>query len=612
MTFQTLHLDLIARLRRLGRRRPAYLPTDPFRPVAARGPRPAAPAPAPKEPPERVRLRAERRLRFTAGCFLVAFLTVGLKMATIAASEAHEPVSGSRAGAAITSSRADITDREGRVLATNVTATALYAQPHLMVDAAAAAEGLARIFPDMDAATWTRRFTSGSKFFWLKPNISPEQQQAVHDLGEPGLLFGRREMRLYPNGPLAAHVLGGARYGAQDVRAAEIVGIAGVEAVFDDYLRDPANEGAPLRLSLDLGVQAAVERVLDSGMRIMSAKGAAAILMEADTGEIVALASLPDFDPNERPRPATEGDPGDSPLFNRAVQGLYELGSTFKIFTAAQSLELGLANAGTPVDTSAPLRVNRHPIRDFRDYGPTLSVTDVIVKSSNRGTARMALDIGAMRQRDFLEALGFFEPTGVELAEAPGARPLVPARWPDITTATVSYGHGLSASPLHLATGYASVLNGGTRVTPTLLDRADDPAPGPRVVSERVSAEARHMLRQVVARGTASLGEVPGYLVGGKTGTADKPRHTGGYWDDKVITTFASIFPAHDPDYVLIVTLDEPSIEAAGEERRTAGWTAVPVASEIVRRVAPLLGLRPDFDPATDSFGAYLQPVALR
>ncbi len=587
------------------RRRP--LATDPFVPVAPRVPRAPEPAPvAPREAPERIRARAERRMKFTAACFVFGFALVGVKMGAISASEAREPSTGSLSGASIVSDRADITDRNGRVLATNVDATALYAQPHLMVDARAAAEGLARIFPDMDAETWHRRFTSGSKFFWLKGNISPEQKQAVHDLGEPGLLFGQREMRLYPNGPLAAHILGGARYGEQDVRAAEIKGIAGVEATFNEFLRDPAQEGAPLRLSIDLSVQSAVERVLEGGMALMNAKGAAAILMDIHTGEIRALASVPDFDPNDRPAPAVEGDPGDSPLFNRAVQGVYELGSTFKIFTAAQSLELGLTNAGTMIDTTGPLRQGRHRIRDFRNYGPELSVTDVIVKSSNVGTARMALDIGAARQQDFLRSLGFFEPTAIELTEAPGARPLIPARWPDISTMTISYGHGLSASPLHLAVGYASVLNGGTRVEPTLLARATPPAPGTRVVSERVSAQARHMLRQVVMRGTASLGEVSGYQVGGKTGTADKPKYTGGYWDDKVITTFASVFPADDPQYVLVVTLDEPQIEAAGEQRRTAGWTAVPVASEVVRRATPLLGLRPDFNPAADSFASYL------
>ncbi len=594
------------------RRKKRPVATDPFRPVASTVPRPRPPEiAAPRENPERTRLRSQRRLKFTAACFLAGFAAIGFKMGAISASEAREPRTGGLAGAGIVSARADITDREGRVLATNVDAVALYAQPHLMVDPGEAAAGLAGIFPDMDVATWTRRFTSGSKFYWLKGNISPEQQQAVHDLGEPGLLFGRRELRVYPNGPLASHVLGGARYGAQDVRAAEIKGVAGVEAVFDDYLRDPAREGAPLRLSIDLSVQAAVERVLYSGMRLMNAKGAAAILMDAHTGELVALASMPDFDPNARPLVLTTGDRGDDPLFNRAVQGVYELGSTFKIFAAAQSLDLGLTNAGTMIDTSGPLRQGRFRIRDFHDYGPRLSVTDVIVKSSNIGTARMALGIGAQRQQEFLRSLGFFEATPVELTEAPGARPLVPSRWPDISTMTISYGHGLSASPLHLASAYASILNGGTRVAPTLLAHEGPVTRGPRVVSPRVSAEARHMLRQVVTRGTASLMEVEGYQVGGKTGTADKPSPGGGYHDDKTITTFAGMFPAQDPKYVLVVTLDEPEIEAAGEARRTAGWTAVPVASEIVRRVAPLLGMRPDFDPGADDFGAYLTRAAL-
>lgn len=592
------------------RRKARPVATDPFQPVDPTVPRPRAPEPPlPRENPERTRQKSERRLKFTAACFMVGFAVIGVKMGAISASEAREPRTGGLAGAGIVSARADITDRQGRVLATNVTAVALYAQPHLMVDPQEAAEGLARIFPDMNVETWARRFTSGSKFYWLKGNISPEQQQAVHDLGEPGLLFGQREMRVYPNGPLGSHILGGARYGAQDVRAAEIKGIAGVEAVFDDYLSDPAREGAPLRLSLDLSVQTALERVLHSGMTLMNAKGAAAILMDARTGEIVAMASLPDFDPNDRPAVLTEGDRGDDPLFNRAVQGVYELGSTFKIFTAAQSLELGLTNAGTMIDSS-PLRINRFPIRDFHDYGARLSVTDVIVKSSNRGTARMALNIGAERQQAFMKSLGFFEASPVELTEAPGARPLVPNRWPDITTATVSYGHGLSASPLHLATAYASILGGGTRVRPTLLAHDGQVELGPRIVSPRVSAEARHMLRQVVTRGTASLMEVEGYQVGGKTGTADKPSPSGAYYDDKTITTFAGIFPAQDPDYVIVVTLDEPEINAAGEDRRTAGWTAVPVASEIVRRVAPLLGMRPDFDADADAFGAYLTEAA--
>ncbi|NCT11609.1 MAG: penicillin-binding protein 2, partial [Rhodobacterales bacterium] len=230
--------------------------------------------------------------------------------------------------------------------------------------------------------------------------------------------------------------------------------------------------------------------------------------------------------------------------------------------------------------------------RDFRNYGAALSATDIIVKSSNIGTARLALMVGIDRQRAFLERLGFLAPTTVEMVEAPTGAPLLPRQWSEISLMTISYGHGLSVSPLHLAAGYASLLNGGTRVQPTLL-RQDGPQNGERIVSEEVSATMRAMLRQVVTRGTASFAEVAGYEVGGKTGTADKPRPTGGYYPDKVIATFAGVFPTSAPRYVIIVTLDEPVETSGAEPRRTAGWTAVPVAAEMIRRTAPLLGLRP-------------------
>jgi cell division protein FtsI (penicillin-binding protein 3) len=280
------------------------------------------------------------------------------------------------------------------------------------------------------------------------------------------------------------------------------------------------------------------------------------------------------------------------------MQGVYELGSTFKIFAAAQAMELGLMNAETMVDADAPMRWGRHLIKEFqnKNYGPLLSVTDIIVKSSNVGTAHIALMIGAERQQAFFRALGFFDPTPVEMVEAAAARPLIPRRWPEIVTITTSYGHGMSASPLHLASAYAAIANGGVRVEPTLI-RQDGPVAGTRILRAEVAAASVDMLRQVVTRGTASLAEVPGYAVAGKTGTADKPRRSGGYYDDKVINTFASMFPANDPQYVLVVTLDEPVETSGPEPRRTAGWTAVPVSAEITRRVAPLLGLRPEVQP---------------
>jgi len=540
--------------------------------------------------------RAEIRLLLLCVMFVLGFGVVGARMTLIAASEPVEPRA-LPAGMLIHSQRANITDRYGSILATNLVTVSLYAQPHLMVDKRAAADGLLRIFPDLDASELLRRFEAQSKFLWIKRTLSPEQRQAVHDLGEPGLLFGPRDLRLYPNGRLASHILGGASFGREGVRAAEIVGVAGVERRFDERMRDPETAMQPVVLSIDLSVQAAVERVLDGGMRVMNARGAAAVLMEADTGRIVALASLPDFDPNHRPSPFVSGDPSLSPLFNRAAQGRYELGSTFKIFTAALAMERGIANPQTMINTKGPLVWGKYKIRDFRNYGPKLSLTDVIVKSSNIGSARIAVDAGSTAQQDLLRKLGFFEETGLELPEARGAKPLLPPKWSELSTMTISYGHGIAATPVHLAAAYASLVNGGLRVQPTLLN--DSPLPGEvdRVIAASTSRHIRSMLRQVVTRGTASLGEVEGYQVGGKTGTADKPKPGGGYYDEKVIATFASIFPASDPKYVLVVTLDEPEERSGRKPRRTAGWTAVPVAAEIIRRIAPLMGIRPIREP---------------
>ncbi|MDO5613019.1 MAG: penicillin-binding protein 2 [Paracoccus sp. (in: a-proteobacteria)] len=537
------------------------------------------------------RRRAEGRLVVMAACFVIAFGTVGVRMGMLAASQPTEPVS-AVTGTDIISQRADITDRKGRILATNLLTHALYAHPQQMIDPIRAADGLARIFPDLDRDKLRADFTGERKFLWIRKRLSPEQMQAVHDIGEPGLLFGPREMRLYPNGHLASHILGGSGFGQEGVASAEVLGVAGVEKAFDGWLRDPARDGAPLQLSIDLTAQQAMEEVLASGMKVMNAKGATAVLLEVQTGEIVAMASLPDFDPNDRPRPLLTGDPSDSPIFNRAVQGQYELGSTFKIFPVAQALDLQLINPNSGINTTSPMQIGKYRIRDFHSYGRELSATDVIVKSSNVGTVRIAQILGVERQRDFLQDLGLFEPTPIEMVEAPTGRPLVPSRWPAVTAATVSFGHGLAASPLHLAAAYATIANDGKRVTPTLVHGRARPE-GEQVMSPRAAKMAVSMLRQVVTRGTARQAEVPGYEIAGKTGTADKPRPGGGYYDNKVVATFASVFPASAPKYVLVVTLDEPSVGRMGGESRTAGATAVPVAAEMVRRLAPLVGLAP-------------------
>lgn len=550
---------------------------------------------------ESLRGQSQMRIFLMGAAFFSGFAMIGVHMAVLAASEPAEPRS-AQSGANINASRADIVDRNGNILATNLSTHALYVQTRDLVDPANVAQKLAALFPDLDAPSLLRRMTDGRSFLWVRKTLSPEQMQAVHEIGDPGLLFGAREMRLYPNGQLAAHVLGGASFGTEGVNSAEVIGTAGVEKAMDARLRDPAQAGEPLTLSLDLTVQTTVEEVLQTGISMLSAKGGAAILMEVHTGEIVALAAGPTFDPNDRPANPTSGNPDDSPLFNRAVQGIYELGSTFKIFAAAQAMDLGLVNPDTLVDANAPMVWGKYKIEEFekKNYGPTLSVSDIIAKSSNVGTAHIALMIGGTRQQAFLKSIGLLDPSPIEVIEAPSARPLRPDRWPEIVTITASYGHGISGSPMNLAAAYATLANGGRLVKPTLL-HSQVPFIGPQILSEAAANASLQMLRRVVTEGTASLGEVDGYEVGGKTGTADKVRKGGGYYESKVINTFAAVFPISDPKYVLVVTLDEPVETSGAKPKRTAGWTAVPVAAEIIRRTAPLLGVRPSVEPAAEN-----------
>lgn len=540
----------------------------------------------------REHIKAKSRLVVLAAVFFCLYCVLVVRMGHLAASDPQvtqiQPI-----GSSIIAQRANIVDRHGRILATNLDTHSLYAETAHLTDPRKAADGLVKIFPDLEGDQLYKDFTGKRKFLWIKKRISPEAYQAVHDLGDPGLRFGPREMRLYPNGRLAAHILGGASFGREGVHSAEVIGVAGVEKTFDERLRKPSVSVDPLKLSIDLSVQAAVESVLGSGMSLLNAKGAAAILMNVNNGEIISLASLPDFDPNHRPKLPSTGDPANSPLFNRAIQGVYELGSTFKIFAIAQALELKLVSPETMINVSGPLRWGKFKIRDFHNYGSELPVKKVISKSSNIGTARIAQEIGSIEQKKFLKSLGFFDIVPLEMVEASGGKPLLPKNWSELSTMTISYGHGLSATPLHLAAAYAAIGNGGYRVTPTLQIQ-ENRKYGDRVISKAVSKQALSMLRSVVTDGTATMAEVPGYPVAGKTGTADKPSPTGRYYDDKVITNFAALFPAGDPKYVLVVTMDEPEDTTGEEARRTAGWTAVPVAAEIITRIAPLLGLRPE------------------
>ena len=539
------------------------------------------------------RIRSESRLLVLIGFFFVSFLAIGLKMGMLSMITPAEPISSTQILQTLTK-RADILDRNGSILATNLITNALYAKPNLMIDKQTAAKELVRIFPDLKLLNLINQFEGAKKFIWIKRKISPEQMQAVHELGEPGLKFGPREMRLYPNGRLAAHVLGGVRYGRQSVHSAELVGSAGVELQFDKFLQDELGSGDPLILSLDLGVQSAIGHVLQGGMQLMNAKGAAAILMDIHSGEIISMVSLPDFDPNDRVQKASKKNGSQSSLFNKAVQGRYELGSVFKVFTAAMALEDGIVNQNTLVDTSSPIIWGKHRISNYHRLPEELSFTDVIVKSSNTGTSRLAKELGGVRQKEFLTNLGFFESTGIELVEGKQITSQYPSNWSEISTMTISYGHGISSSPLHLAAAFASVLNGGLKANPTLLKHNGTDKIRKRVIRSDVSQTLINILYQVVERGTASAARVHGYSVAGKTGTAKKVKPNGGYYNKKNITTFASVFPAEAPKYVLLVTLDEPVVLTGLKSRRTAGWTAAPISSEIIYRAAPLLGVRPN------------------
>lgn len=533
--------------------------------------------------------RDEWRMSLMIFCVVLVYLAVGVRMGLLAATDPSEPALAEE-GAATTPVRGEVTDRNGTLMAGNLPAWSLYAHPGEVKEPVEVATKLAAVFPDEDREQLIRLLTSKNRFVWIKRPISPRQKQAVMDIGAPGLFFGAREVRVYPAGRTAGHILGGVKAEREDVRFAELVGSAGAELYFDEALRDPARAETPLALSIDLSVQQALREVLAAGMTRMEARGAAGILMKVQTGEIVAMVSLPDFDPNDRPE-VFRGEAGDNPRFNRAAQGRYELGSTFKVLTAAMALDAGVVLPATKIDTPPALTYGRRRIRDFHAMPAQMSVEQIVVKSSNVGSAKLAMMLGTKRFRGYLDRLGMFDASGLELGEAAAARPLLPERWTDLSTITISYGHGLAASPVHLAAAYATVANDGVRVFPSLI--AGGRPNGERVFRSAVSKQMLAIMREVVRQGTARRGDVPGFEIGGKTGTAEKVKPGGGYYSNKVISTFASVFPTSKPEYVLVVTLDEPTDRSGRTPVRTAGRTAVPVAADVIRRVTPLLGMRP-------------------
>lgn len=493
------------------------------------------------------------------------------------------------------SQRAPIVDRNGMILATNLSTHALYMNPNMIVgenNIRRVIDKLTELFPDLDPDKLHKELNRDVNFVWVKHRLTSQQRQAVHDMGEPGIYMGARVTRIYPNGRSASHILGNTTYGKQAVNYAEIVGQSGIERAYNDVLNQPDADNSPLKLSIDLRIQSIITNTLQSGINVYKAKGGSATLMNVHTGEIMAMVSLPDFDSNDSSSLSSLALGEDSPRFFHPAQGVREYGSTFKTFTAAQALELGIANEDSLISNEGFIQ-NSYSISGTDSGEKKLTLRDVIAKSSNAATARLALEINAKRQEEFLSKLGLTEAISLEIEETGQASPILPKPWNKISVVTVSYGHGIAVSQLQLAAAYSTLVNGGYKVQPTLIKNQNQDYNPRQVISETTSQKVVNILRSVVTDGTASAANIPAYSIGGKTGSAEKPKDGGGYHKDKILATFASVFPTEKPEFVLIVTLDNATSEDGTKWENSAGKTSVPTAKVMISKVAPLLGIRP-------------------
>jgi cell division protein FtsI (penicillin-binding protein 3) len=515
-------------------------------------------------------------LVFAGVTFLIVSRLAFLQVAT-------DRSDGSAIGNPLIPPRADIVDRNGVPLARTIDAWSIAIHPDkLLSDPDELAEKLAQLMPERSVDQYKAILKSGKNFAFLSRRAVPELVAAVNALGEPAVEFSREPERLYPQTGLAAHVLGWT--------STEGKGVAGMEKVLDARLTDPGLRAAPVALSIDARVQASLETELAAAMAKFSAIGAAGVVMDLKTGEVLALTSLPQLNPNAPGQAMTEAG------FNRATMGVYELGSTFKPFTVAMAMDAGIIKSfGQMYNCPRALPVGgRFTITDTHPFGRACSVAEIMKESSNIGTAQIAAQVGSARQQEFLRKMGFLEPVSIELNER--GRTLTPgANWGDIATMTVGFGHGIAVTPLHLATGYATLFNGGIWRPATLMKMGPGhPVPaGHRVFTEETSRRMRGLLRLVVTDGTGRKADAPGYRIGGKTGTAEKivgGRYTGA----AVITTFAGVFPMDDPRYVIIAMLDDPKATPDTAGFHTAGWNVAPVVSRVVARVGALLGIAPD------------------
>lgn len=490
-------------------------------------------------------------------------------------------------GDALMASRPDLLDRNGQVLATDIRTVSLYAKPHKITDPDEVIERLATVLPELDVRSVYRKLTSKSQFQWLRRQLTPRQQNDILALGIPGVGFRPEKRRFYPGGPTASHIVGHVNIDNK--------GIAGMEKYVDGQgLAALAAAGMtierqmePVRLSLDLRVQHIVRDELAAAMQRYQAIAAGAVVLNAKTGEVLAMSSLPDYDPNIAAQ-ALEKD-----RLNRMSAGTYEMGSTFKAFTTAMALDSGLINLGDSFDASKPIRIAGHTIHDFHGKHRTLSVPEIFIYSSNIGTAKMADVVGVEGHQEFLTRIGLLTRMRTELPEV--AMPSQPKNWKKINSVTISFGHGVATTPLQTAMSAAAMLNGGLLIPPTFLPRSQEDAQrvATRVIKSETSAAMRYLMRLNVEKGSGRRAEVPGFRIGGKTGTAEKVVN-GRYSSAVRFNAFLSAFPIEDPQYVVLVIIDEPK-PAEGQHSATAGLNAAPTVKAIIRRSAALLGVRPSF-----------------
>ncbi len=530
-------------------------------------------------------------LAFTALFGLIAGRLVMLAVTSDNVSETRRATASE-----ISSARPDIVDRNGEILATDVKTVSVFAEPRNIVDKDEAVELLTAVLPDLNASELREKLGTKKGFVWVKREITPRQQAEVHRLGIPGVGFLPENKRVYPNAQVAAHVLGFANI--------DNVGIAGMEKYIDGQgLQDlngagfnlKAEDLKPVELSLDLRVQHIMRDELVKAMQKYKAKAAAGAIVDVNTGEVISLVSLPDFDPNN-PVDALEKD-----RINRINVGVYEMGSTFKAITTAMALDSGKFTINSTLDARSGLRYGKFTIGDYHGTHRILTVPEVFIHSSNIGTARMALGIGVDGHKAFLKKMGQLDRLRTELPE--NAEPLVPPRWGELNTVTIAFGHGIAVAPLQAVMATAALVNGGWLIKPTFLKRTEVEAreDAVRVIKPETSEAMRYVMRLNAERGSATRAAIAGFYVGGKTGTAEKVIG-GRYSKNKLLTTFMAISPSDKPRYLILTILDEPQGLPETYGFATSGWNAAPTTGNIIERAAPLLGIPPRFEPPTNAF----------